>query len=201
SSILQCWILGTETGNAVADVVSGAYNPSAKTVMTFPYDVGQIPVYYNRFKTGRPFEGATDPNWKSRYRDMPNDPLFPFGFGLSYTRFDFSDFKLSSPTTTRGGSVTASVTVTNSGKFEGEEVVQLYIRDLVASSIRPVKELKGFEKISLKPGESKTVQFTLSDKDLSFFDNDGNPVLEPGIFHIFVGPDSKNTSQLNLELK
>lgn len=201
SSILQCWILGTETGNAVADVVSGVYNPSAKTVMTFPYDVGQIPVYYNRFKTGRPFEGATDPNWKSRYRDMPNDPLFPFGFGLSYTRFNFSDFKLSSPTTTRGGSVTASVTVTNSGKFEGEEVVQLYIRDLVASSIRPVKELKGFEKISLKPGESKTVQFTLSDKDLSFFDNDGNPVLEPGIFHIFVGPDSKNTSQLNLELK
>lgn len=201
SSILQGWILGTETGNAIADVLAGVYNPSAKTVMTFPYEVGQIPVYYNHFKTGRPLEGAKEPTFKSRYRDIPNEPLFPFGFGMSYTRFSYSDFQLSSPEIKKGGTVFASITVKNSGSYEGEEVVQMYIRDLVASSIRPVKELKGFEKISLKPGESKTVQFQISDKELSFFDNAGNVLLEPGQFHIFVGPDSKNTSQLSLELR
>lgn len=203
SSILQCWILGTETGNAIADVVTGAYNPSGKTVLTFPYDVGQIPVYYNHFRTGRPLPPGPngDSTWKSRYRDIPNEPLYPFGFGLSYTQFDYSSFGLSASETTKGGTVTANVTVKNTGKYDGEEVVQFYIQDLAASIIRPVKELKGFEKITLKAGESKKVSFQISDKDLSFFDSDGNVVLEPGKFKIYVGTNSKNVLQADLELK
>jgi len=200
SAILQTWILGSETGNAVADVLSGDYNPSGKTVMTFPYSAGQIPIYYNHFNTGRPI-GKSDGSWRSRYRDVPNEPLYPFGYGLSYTTFAYSSFKLSSPTTIKGGVITASITVTNSGKYEGEEVSQLYIQDVAASIVRPVKELKGFQKFALKPGESKTLQFSISDKELSFFDGDGNTKLEEGKFKVYIGTDSKNVQVLDLELK
>jgi beta-glucosidase len=203
SSILQCWILGTETGNAIADVVMGTYNPSGKTVMTFPYAVGQIPVYYNHFKTGRPI--PTDVNgdfsWKSRYRDIPNEPLYPFGYGLSYTSFDYSGLSLSAKETRKGGLVTASVTVKNTGKLDGEEVVQWYIRDMAGSIIRPVKELKGYEKIMLKAGESKTVKFQVSDNELSFFDSEGNVKTEPGKFKVFVGTNSRDVLEADLELK
>lgn len=191
NSIVQCWILGTTTGDAVADIVSGDYNPSAKTVMSFPYAIGQIPVYYNHFNTSRPSpeDGSA---WVSRYRDIPNAPLYPFGFGLSYTSFAYSNLTLSAVSITKNKKIIATVTVANTGKKDGEEVVQLYIRDITASIIRPVKELKAFEKISLKAGESKTVSFTLSPKDLSFFDADGKVIFEAGKFTVFVGGNSRD---------
>jgi beta-glucosidase len=160
NSIVQCWILGTETGAAVADVLSGDYNPSGKTVMSFPYSVGQIPVYYNHFNTNRPAPETGDGAWKSRYRDIPNAPLYPFGYGLSYTSFAYSALQLSSPVISKSDKLTVSVVVKNSGQYDGQEVVQLYIRDITASVVRPVKELKGFQKISLKAGESRTISFT-----------------------------------------
>ena len=201
TAILQVWLLGTETGPAIAEVLTGAYNPSGKTVMTFPYDVGQIPISYNYFNTGRPLQPTGDGSWRSRYRDIPNEPLYPFGYGLSYTSFEYKDQKTSQISTRKGGSVTASVTITNTGKTEGEEVVQLYIRDHTASIVRPMKELKGFEKIRLKPGETRMVSFTLTDKELSFFDAEGNPVLESGKFSVFIGPNSRDCFELGLELK
>jgi beta-glucosidase len=200
-AILQCWILGTEHGNAIADVVSGDYNPSGKTVMTFPYAVGQIPVYYNHFNTGRPTPTDNAGNWYSRFRDIPNKPLYPFGFGLSYTEFAYSKPQLSANKITRGEQLTVTVTVTNKGNITGEEVVQLYIRDHTASIIRPVKELKGFEKITLNGGESKTIRFTLSDTALSFYNAEGKLVLEPGKFSVFVGGNSTDTQQVDFELK
>lgn len=200
-AIVQCWILGTETGNAIADVLVGDYNPSAKTVMTFPYAVGQIPVYYNHFNTGRPVAGAIDPSWKSRYRDIPNEPLYPFGYGLSYTTFNYSNLQLDKSSLKKGGSLTATVSVANTGKYDGEEIVQLYIGDITASIIRPVKELKAFQKIFLKAGESKTVSFTIKDKDLSFYDGEGNTILEAGKFKIFAGTDSQHVLEQSFELK
>lgn len=201
TAIVQCWILGTETGNAVANVLTGTYNPSGKTVMSFPYAVGQIPVYYNHFNTNRPAPDSGDGAWKSRYRDIPNQPLYPFGYGLSYTTFAYNGLKLSSTAITKTESVKVTVNVANTGKFDGEEVVQLYIRDLTASIVRPVKELKGFQKIMLKAGESKSIEFTLSAKDLSFFDGNGKTILEAGKFHVFVGGDSKNTLMASFDLK
>ena len=201
SAIVQCWILGTETGTAIADVLTGDYNPSGKTVMSFPYAVGQIPVYYNHFNTNRPAPETGDGAWRSRYRDIPNEPLYPFGFGLSYTKFDYNGMVLSSDQMLKSGHLTVTVQVKNSGNYDGEEVVQLYIRDITASVVRPVKELKGFQKIFLKAGETKTVSFVLSGKTLSFYDGDGNPKLEAGKFKVFVGGDSKNTLEAPFELK
>jgi beta-glucosidase len=200
-AILQCWILGTETGNAVADVVTGAYNPSGKTVLTFPYAVGQIPVYYNHFNTGRPVGPGEDGAWKSRYRDIPNDPLYPFGYGLSYTSFTYGGLKLGSSTIDTKGNVQVSVTVTNTGGREGEEVVQVYIRDIAASIIRPVSELKAFSKVSLRAGESRVVSFTLTPKDLSFADATGKPVIEPGAFKIMVGGNSRDVLSADLTVR
>jgi len=200
-AILQCWILGTEQGNAVADVVSGDYNPSGKTVMTFPYATGQIPVYYNHFNTGRPTQTDGMGNWYARYRDIPNEPLYPFGYGLSYTAFTYSQLQLSSTTLSRKDKLTVTVTVTNSGNRNGEEVVQLYIRDHAASVVRPVKELKGFEKIQLRAGESKTISFTLTARELSFYNAEGKRVLEPGKFSVFVGGNSRDTQQVDVELR
>ncbi|MGL6269984.1 MAG: beta-glucosidase BglX [Chitinophagaceae bacterium] len=200
-AIVQCWILGTETGNAVADILSGAYNPSAKTVMTFPYAIGQIPVYYNAFNTGRPIPEGTDPGWKSRYRDIPNKPLYPFGYGLSYTTFSYGGFSLDKSSAGKNESVQVTVTVTNSGSVAGEEIVQLYIRDVAASIVRPVKELKNFQKISLKPGESRTVKFILLSKDLSYSDATGLAVLEPGLFKIMVGGNSRDVLEKELTIK
>jgi beta-glucosidase len=200
-AILQCWILGTETGNAIADILSGAYNPSAKTVMTFPYDIGQIPIYYNAFNTGRPVPEGTDPGWKSRYRDIPNKPLYPFGYGLSYTTFTYGNLSLDKNSAGMKENIQVSVTVTNSGSREGEEVVQLYIRDVAASTVRPIKELKGFRKVALKAGESRTVKFILMPEDLSFSDAAGNQVLEPGLFKIMVGGNSRDVMEKELTIK
>ena len=201
SSIVYCWILGTETGNAIADVVTGEYNPSAKTVVSFPYAVGQIPVYYNHFNTGRPEPTDDAGNWYSRYRDIPNEPLYPFGYGLSYTTYQYDNLMLDEKEMSKNDKLNVKVTVTNTGNRAGEEVVQLYIRDMVASIVRPVKELKGFKKIALKAGESKEVNFVLTGKDLSFYDADGNSVLEPGAFKIFVGGNSKDVLEKDVELK
>jgi len=200
-AIVQCWILGTEHGNAIADIVSGDYNPSGKTVMTFPYALGQIPVYYNHFNTGRPTETDGMGNWFSRFRDIPNEPLYPFGYGLSYTNFSYTAPLLSSGSITKDGKLTVTVTVTNSGSMDGEEVVQFYIRDYAASIVRPVKELKGFEKISLKAGESKTISFSLTARDLSFYNADGKLIVEPGKFSVFTGGNSRDTQQVDFEVK
>lgn len=200
NAMLQCWILGTETGNAVADVLAGDYNPSGKTVMSFPYAVGQIPVYYNHINTGRPTPEKRDGPFTSRYRDIPNAPLYPFGFGLSYTTFEYANLNCGK-TVTKQTQLPVSITVKNTGAYDGEEVVQLYIRDMTASIVRPVKELKGFRKIFLKAGETKTVDFVLTPKDLSFFDGEGNVKLETGKFKVFVGGDSKNTVEASFELK
>jgi beta-glucosidase len=199
-AILQCWILGTETGNAVADVLAGDYNPSGKTVMSFPYAVGQIPVYYNHINTGRPTPEKRDGPFTSRYRDIPNNPLYPFGYGLSYTKFDYANL-VCNTTIGKNDRFPVSITVKNSGAYDGEEVVQLYIRDMTASIVRPVKELKGFQKIFLKAGESRTITFFLTGKDLSFYDAEGNAVLEAGKFKVFIGGDSKNTVETAFELK
>jgi beta-glucosidase len=201
NALVQCWILGTEHGNAIASMLLGEYNPSAKTVITFPYAIGQIPIYYNHFNTGRP--GPTDGagNWFSRYRDVKNDPLYPFGFGLSYTNYTYGDLKLSATSIAKTGKLTATIAVTNSGAVNGEEVVQLYIRDFAASIVRPVKELKAFEKVNLKAGETKTVSFTLTQKDLSFLDANGNAVMEAGKFSVFVGGNSRDVKQGDFEVK
>jgi beta-glucosidase len=199
-AIVQCWILGSEHGNAVADVVSGIVNPSAKTVMTFPYAIGQIPIYYNSFNTGRPGLADGSGGWNSRYRDAPNEPLYPFGFGLSYSSFSYTELN----TTVKNNDkniVTVKTTITNTSNVDGEEIVQLYIRDYAASIVRPIKELKAYQKIKLKAGESRELVFNLTKKDLSFFDADGNEIFEKGKFAVFVGSNSKEVKQSDFEVK
>jgi beta-glucosidase len=191
--------LGTEHGNAVADVLFGNYNPSAKTVMTFPYAVGQIPVYYNHMNTSRPNPTDGQGNWYSRFRDIPNEPLYPFGFGLSYTQFAYDKLEVSSANLQKGQTVTVSVTVKNIGAVTGEEIVQLYIHDPVADRIRPVKELKDFAKISLQPNEEKRVSFKLDAEKLSYYNEAGILKLEPGLIEIFVGGNSKDVLGINLQ--
>ena len=200
-AILECWIPGTETGNAVADILTGAYNPSGKTVMSFPYDEGQIPVYYNYFSTGRPGSDNGTGDYLSRYRDIPNSPLFPFGFGLSYTTFSYSNLTIDKVEFGKSDVVNVAVSVKNTGKYDGEEVVQLYIHDVAASLVRPVKELKAFEKIALKVGEEKQIKFALTAKDFSFYSPEGELVIEPGKFEVFVGGSSDRVSRLELTCK
>jgi beta-glucosidase len=198
-AILNVWFGGSETGNAIADVLFGDVNPSGKLTMTFPRNVGQIPIYYNYKNTGRPLgntEGKFE-KFKTNYLDVPNEPLFPFGFGLSYTRFSYQNLKISKEQFFKNESVTVSVEVTNTGNFDGNEVVQLYLRDLVGTITRPVKELKGFEKITLKKGETKTVTFTISEEDLKFYNSNLDFVAEPGAFEVFIGPDSTTQMKLN----
>ncbi|WP_437396849.1 beta-glucosidase BglX [Flagellimonas lutimaris] len=185
-AILETWQLGTQTGNAIAEVVFGEYNPSGKLPMTFPRSVGQVPIYYNHYSTGRP--GAQPTVFWSHYSDEKNEPLYPFGYGLSYTSFDYSNLKIDA---SDQKNIEVSVTVTNTGKIKGEEVVQLYIHDKVASITRPVKELKGFQKISLAPNNSKKVIFTLTDKELGFYNHNYEFVVEPGEFDIMVGTNSQ----------
>ncbi len=199
-ALVQGWILGTEHGNAVASMLVGDYNPSAKTVMTFPYAIGQIPIYYNHFNTGRPTTTDGLGNWYSRYRDIPNEPLYPFGYGLSYTSYDYSEVKLSSSTITKSATLKVTINVKNTGLMDGEETVQLYIRDYAASVIRPVKELKAFKKIMIKAGETKEVSFSLTKDDLSFYDADGNSIIESGKFSVFVGPNSRDTKKADFIL-
>jgi beta-glucosidase len=199
-TIVEAWQLGTQTGNAVAQVLYGDYNPSGKLPMSFPRNVGQCPIYYNNYCTGRPTMTDNNVFW-SHYMDVENTPQFPFGFGLSYTTFDYKNLKINKAAFAKGEAVKVSVEVTNSGNFDGKEVVQLYIHDIAASLARPVKELKGFELIELKKGETKTVTMTLTEKELGFYDNEGNYLVEPGAFKIMVGGSSDKGLESSFELK
>nr|WP_242411239.1 beta-glucosidase BglX [Pseudomonas knackmussii] len=194
-AMLETWFSGTEGGNAIADVLFGDYNPAGKLAMTFPRSVGQIPIYYNHLNTGRPFDHEHPNKYTSRYFDSQNGPLYPFGYGLSYTSFSVSDVKLSSAKMHKGDTLTARVTVKNTGKRAGETVVQLYLRDLVASISRPVKELKGFRKVMLQPGESKVVEFPIREQDLRFYDGSLRYASEPGDFKVMIGLDSDDVKE------
>ena len=201
-SILEIWFPGTMGGAGVADVLFGACNPSGKLTMTFPRNVGQVPIYYNMKNTGRPIpEHNPKEDYKSNYIDVPNSPLFPFGHGLSYTSFKYSELELSSNTLSFSNSITASVTITNSGTMDGHEIVQLYIHDKVGSLTRPVKELKGFQKLFLKKGESKKVSFTISSDDLKFYNNNNQYIAEPGEFEIAIAPSSDFKFKHSFSLK
>lgn len=200
-AILLTWHPGVEAGNAIADVLFGDYNPAGKLTMTFPRNVGQIPIYYAHRNTGRPQAGDTFEKFKTNYLDSPNSPLFPFGYGLSYTTFDYSNVSLNKSKISTGETLEAKVTVTNTGDFDGDEVVQLYIRDVVTSITRPVKELKGFQKIFLKAGESKEVSFILSEEDLKFYNYDLDFVAEPGEFIVFIGTNSDEVKEARFFLE
>ena len=199
-TILNVWFGGSEAADAICDVVFGDVAPSGKLTVTMPRNVGQIPIYYNHLNTGRP-----NPQWFTKfttnYLDVPNDPLFPFGYGLSYTNFEYGPLTLSGDAMTAGGKITATVTVTNTGAVEGAEVVQLYIRDMVGSIARPVQELKGFERVSLKPGESRTVNFTIDADLLKFYNKDLNYVCEPGEFEVMVGTNSRDVQRKKFTLR
>lgn len=199
AAILQVWHAGIEAGNAIADVLYGDVNPSGKLSMSFPYSVGQIPVYYSQKNTGRPLN--PDNKFSSKYLDIPNEPLFPFGYGLSYTSFSYSDMKLSNNTLTKGGSIVATVTLSNNGRYDGEEVVQLYTQDMVRSITPPEKELKGFQKVFLKAGESKQIQFKITEDMLKFWNADLKFVAEPGKFDVMIGGSSADLIRKSFDLK
>lgn len=186
-AILETWHLGTQSGNAIAEVLFGDYNPSGKLPMTFPRHLGQLPIYYNYFNTGRP--GPKPEVFWSHYTDEVNQPLYPFGYGLSYTQFSYADLKVDSSNPSQ---ILVSASVKNTGKYSGEEVAQLYIRDKISSTVRPVKELKGFQKISIDPGQTKQVQFILTDKELGYYNGDGQFIIENGEFEIMVGTNSQD---------
>ncbi|MCD7807924.1 MAG: beta-glucosidase BglX [Erysipelotrichaceae bacterium] len=195
-AILQCWFPGTEGGDGIADIIFGKVNPSARLSMSFPYSVGQCPISYNEFSTGRPAKTSThSKRFTSRYTDMPNDPYYCFGYGLSYSNFTYSNIQLSDNTLTLNNKITARVTVTNDSEIEGTETVQLYIRDLVGSVVRPVKELKGIQKVLLKPHESKEVSFDISEDMLRFIRRDMKFDSEDGQFVAFIGHDSSTENQ------
>jgi len=201
-AILNVWFPGSEAGNAISDVLFGNVNPSGKLSATFPQNVGQVPIFYAHKNTGRPLgEGKWFEKFRSNYLDVSNEPLYPFGYGLSYTTFTYGDIKLSSNTLTKGKTITATVAVTNSGNVGGKEVVQLYIRDLVGSITRPVKELKGFQKIYLKAGETKNVTFSIAEQDLKFYNSDLKFVAEPGDFKVFIGTNSRDVKEASFSLK
>lgn len=199
-AILETWFSGTEAGNAIADVLVGNYNPSGKLTATFPRSVGQIPLYYNHKNTGRPYDGVSNEKFKSRYIDSSNDPLYPFGYGLSYTSFQYSPVRLSKASLKAGQSIQATVDVQNTGNFDGQEVIQLYIQDIYGSVTRPVKELKGFQKIALKKGETKHVTFTITEEMLKFFNADLKFAAEPGDFNVFIGTNSRDVSKAQFTL-
>ncbi len=200
-AFLQVWHAGVETGNALADVVFGDYNPAGKLTATFPRNVGQIPIYYSIRNTGRPQGSDTFAKFKSNYLDVPNTPLFSFGYGLSYTSFEYKNLSLSKSTMTDNDEITVSVEVSNTGDFDGEEVVQLYVRDLVASVTPPLRLLKGFEKVFIKKGETKKVEFKLGTDDLAFYHPDLSFYAEPGEFTVFVGGDSNAALSANFNLE
>ena len=199
-AILNVWFAGSETGDAICDILFGNQSPSGKLTMSMPQNMGQIPVYYNHLNTGRPVEEGTQKfvKFQSNYLDVRNEPLYPFGYGLSYTTFEYSDMTLSSEQMLADGSITASVTVKNTGNYDADEVVQLYIRDMIGSISRPVKELKGFQRIHLKSGESQTVSFTITPELLKFYDYNLNYVVEPGEFEIMIGPNSRDIKKKTL---
>ncbi|KFF17139.1 beta-glucosidase BglX [Flavobacterium hydatis] len=201
-AILNVWFAGSEAGHAIADVLFGDENPSGKLTSTFPRSVGQVPIYYNQKNTGRPLlnkEGKFE-KFRSNFIDERNEPLYAFGYGLSYTTFDYSNLKISSDKMNFTGKLNVTVDVTNTGNYDGKEVVQLYIRDLVGSVTRPVRELKGFQKIDLKKGEKRTVNFEITVEDLKFYNSDLKFIAEPGQFDIFVGTDSNADKKVSFEL-
>ncbi len=197
-AILEAWFGGSESGNAIADILFGDVNPGAKLPVTFPRTVGQVPIYYNHMNTGRPPEAEN--RYTSKYYDVPWTPLYPFGYGLSYTTFKISNLQLSAPRINTTGKVTATVDVENTGRRPGDEVVQLYIRDPVASMTRPVKELKGFQRISLQPGEKKKVEFVLGPEHLGFWNREMRYVVEPGEFRVMVGSNSVDVIEAKFEV-
>jgi beta-glucosidase len=200
--ILNAWFPGTEAGTAIADVLFGDANPSGKLTATFPQNIGQVPIYYNHKNTGRPLpEGKWFQKFRSNYLDVSNEPLYPFGYGLSYTTYSYSDIIISSKSLRGNQKLTASVNVTNTGNRGGKETVQLYIRDVAGSITRPVKELKGFQKVELKPGETKKVSFNITPQDLKFYNYDLKYDWEPGEFQIMIGTNSSDvkTAKINWE--
>ncbi|WP_298141160.1 beta-glucosidase BglX [Flavobacterium sp.] len=199
-AIVEAWHLGTQSGNAIAQVLYGDYNPSGKLPMSFPRNIGQCPIYYNFHNTGRPTNADKNVFW-SHYTDVEKTPQFPFGFGLSYTSFEYKNLSLDKSSYKKEEKVKVSVELTNSGDFDGKEVVQLYIRDVAASLSRPIKELKGFELVELKKGETKLVTFTLSNDELGFYDNDGNYLVELGTFKVMVGGNSDIGLESSFELE
>ncbi|WP_095051416.1 beta-glucosidase BglX [Pseudomonas sp. Irchel s3b2] len=199
-AILETWFSGTEGGNAIADVLFGDYNPSGKLPISVPRSVGQIPTYYNHLSIGRPFTPGKPGNYTSQYFEDTTGPLFPFGFGLSYTNFSLTDMALSSTTLNKTGKLDASVVVKNTGKRDGETVVQLYIQDVTGSMIRPVKELKNFQKVMVKAGEQKVVHFTITEDDLKFYNAQLKYAAEPGKFNVQIGLDSQDVTQQSFEL-
>lgn len=202
-AILEVWYPGTMAGHGIADVVAGDYNPSGKLTVSFPRNTGQIPIYYNRKNTGRPYNPAQPKaDYRSTYLDVENSPLFPFGYGLSYTRFEIKNAKITPSVIQEGDKLTITAEITNVGNRDGEEIVQLYVRDLQASVTRPVKELKGFQKVSLKPGETKQVSFTLEEKDLAIYDINMNRQTEPGDFKAWVATHAEdNANELNFSFQ
>jgi beta-glucosidase len=196
SAILEAWNGGAEAGNAIADVLFGNYNPSGKLTTTFPMSVGQIPLYYNHLNTGRPMDPKN--KFTSKYLDIANDPLYPFGYGLSYTTFTYGDIKLNKNELKGSETLTATIPVTNTGKFPGEEVVQLYIADPSASISRPVKELKNFKKIMLQPGETKNVEINVTTDDLKFYNSELRYDWEPGDFIIYAGTNSRDVTSVKV---
>ena len=201
AAILQAWLPGTEGGHAILDLLTGTKNPSGKLPMTFPRNMGQIPIYYNHFSTGRPLTGTDPQRFVSKYTDTPNTPLFPFGYGLSYAEFSYSDVSLSSDSLTSEDSITASVQLKNTGACTGTEVVQLYIQDVAASTVRPVRELKGFTRITLTPGETQTVSFRISEAELAFHRADGSYGTEPGAFRVWIGGSSATENGTGFTLR
>ncbi len=201
TSILDVWFQGHEAGNAIADVLFGNYNPSGKLTMTFPQSVGQIPIYYNHKNTGRPQPvGQPSQKFRSNYLDISNDPLFPFGYGLSYTTFSYGDLQLDKTVVRPGEKIQATISVSNTGAYDGEEVVQLYLHDIYATVAQPVKKLKAFQKIMLKAGETRQVTFTLSEDDLKFYNTDLKWVSEPGQFTVLVGGNSRDVKSASFVL-
>ena len=197
-SILETWFPGTQAGNSIADVLFGEYNPAGKLTISFPRNTGQIPIYYSAKNTGRPIDSSN--KYSSKYLDVANTPLYPFGFGLSYTSFEYSNISLNKKEVTVNDKLDVSITVTNKGNYDGEEIVQLYIRDLVGSVTRPVKELRGFYKVLIKKGQSSQLHFTITNDDLKFFDKDMKWNSEPGDFKVFVGTNSQDVKEASFRL-
>lgn len=201
SAVVECWFPGSEGASAICDVLYGEVNPSGRLSMSFPYAVGQVPVYYNHFQTGRPIKASEPDNrYTSKYLDIPNEPLFPFGFGLSYTTFSYGELTISSDQLTKESSIEVKVTVTNTGSYAGEEVVQLYIRDISGEVVRPMKELKGFKKLELAAGESQEVTFTITEEQLRYHHSDLSFSSDKGQFALFVGSNSRDVAERRFRL-
>jgi beta-glucosidase len=192
-SILHAWHLGTESGNAITKLLTGEFNPSAKLPVSFPRAVGQLPIYYNKYKTGRPSDPGNDIVFWSHFTDVEEGPLFPFGYGLNYSNIKIENIKLSKIKIKEGDSITIEVTLKNHSKVKGSEVIQLYIQDLYSKYVRPIKELKDFEKVSLGANQEKVISFSIGTHRLTYFGYDGETILEPGKFAIHIGLNSKET--------